>query len=129
MINGVLVERTIKDVEPALRTNSEGLKKVLDDLVKQYKSKQDEMEKWKVSFSNPFVIRLSPLSLLMARGPLTRRSKRYRLIERTIVEEEQHPGCAAVIVAHRVLLHLCMGGVTANSICRGCLGILENASK
>ncbi len=58
MINGVLVERTVKDVEPALRTNSEGLKKVLDDLVKQYKSKQDEMEKWKVSFSNPLAIRL-----------------------------------------------------------------------
>jgi len=48
MINGVLVERTVKDVVPALRTNAEGLKKVLDDLVKQYKVKQDELEKWKV---------------------------------------------------------------------------------
>jgi prefoldin subunit 2 len=48
MINGVLVERTIQDVVPALRTNAEGLKKVLDDLVKQYKAKQDELEKWKV---------------------------------------------------------------------------------
>jgi len=47
MINGVLVERTVKDVVPALQTNSEGLKKVLDDLLKQYKSRQDEMEKWK----------------------------------------------------------------------------------
>ncbi|KAK4237147.1 putative prefoldin subunit 2 [Achaetomium macrosporum] len=47
MINGVLVERTVKDVVPALRTNAEGLKKVLDDLVKQYKTKQDELEKWK----------------------------------------------------------------------------------
>ncbi|KAL2016426.1 hypothetical protein VTK56DRAFT_3547 [Thermocarpiscus australiensis] len=47
MINGVLVERTVKDVIPALRTNAEGLKKVLDDLVKQYKAKQDELEKWK----------------------------------------------------------------------------------
>ncbi|KAK3310087.1 Prefoldin beta-like protein [Chaetomium strumarium] len=47
MINGVLVERTVKDVIPALRTNAEGLKKVLDDLVKQYKVKQDELEKWK----------------------------------------------------------------------------------
>ncbi|KAK4129602.1 hypothetical protein N657DRAFT_86126 [Parathielavia appendiculata] len=47
MINGVLVERTVKDVVPALRTNAEGLKKVLDDLVKQYKAKQDELEKWK----------------------------------------------------------------------------------
>lgn len=48
MINGVLVERTVQDVIPALRTNAEGLKKVLDDLVKQYKAKQDELEKWKV---------------------------------------------------------------------------------
>ncbi|KAL2260861.1 hypothetical protein VTK26DRAFT_5024 [Humicola hyalothermophila] len=47
MINGVLVERTVKDVVPALRTNAEGLKKVLDDLVKQYKLKQDELDKWK----------------------------------------------------------------------------------
>ncbi|KAI8965811.1 Prefoldin beta-like protein [Daldinia sp. FL1419] len=47
MINGVLVERTVQDVIPALRTNAEGLKKVLDDLVKQYKIKQDDLEKWK----------------------------------------------------------------------------------
>jgi len=47
MINGVLVERTVKDVVPALQTNAEGLKKVLDDLVKQYKTKQDDLEKWK----------------------------------------------------------------------------------
>jgi Prefoldin subunit len=48
MINGVLVERTVKDVVPALKTNSEGLRQVLEDLVKQYNSKQTEMEKWKV---------------------------------------------------------------------------------
>jgi len=47
MINGVLIERTVSDVVPALKTNSEGLGKVLDDLVKQYKSKQEEMESWK----------------------------------------------------------------------------------
>ncbi|KAF4123444.1 prefoldin subunit 2 [Geosmithia morbida] len=47
LINGVLVERTVKEVIPALRTNQEGLRKVLDDLVKQYKVKQDELEKWK----------------------------------------------------------------------------------
>ena len=44
----MLVERTVKDVLPALKTNSDGLKQVLDELVKQYKSKQDEMDKWKV---------------------------------------------------------------------------------
>lgn len=39
----------MKDVLPALETNSVGLKKVLDELVKQYKRQQEEMEKWKVS--------------------------------------------------------------------------------
>jgi len=48
MINGVLVERTVADVVPALKTNADGLRKVLDELVKQYRDKQDEMEKWKV---------------------------------------------------------------------------------
>ncbi|KAF2099643.1 Prefoldin beta-like protein [Rhizodiscina lignyota] len=47
MINGVLVERTVKEVVPALKTNSEGLKKVLDGLLGQYKTMQDDMEKWK----------------------------------------------------------------------------------
>lgn len=48
LINGVLVERTVQEVRPALVTNSDGLKKVLDDLVKQYKRQQEDMEKWKV---------------------------------------------------------------------------------
>jgi len=47
MINGVLVERTVKDVVPSLKTNADGLKQVLDELLKQYKGKQDEMESWK----------------------------------------------------------------------------------
>lgn len=51
LVNGVLVERTVKDVVPALKTNSEGLKKVLDELLKQYKRQQDDMEKWKVSYA------------------------------------------------------------------------------
>jgi len=51
MINGVLTERTVTEVVPILKTNSDGLKKALDELVKQYKSKQDEMEKWKVCFA------------------------------------------------------------------------------
>jgi len=52
MINGVLVERTVKDVVPALKTNSEGLKKVLEELMKQYRTKQSEMETWKYA---PFI--------------------------------------------------------------------------
>lgn len=55
MINGVLIERTVKDVIPALKTNSDGLKKVLDELLKQYKVKQDELEKWKVRRSFQFL--------------------------------------------------------------------------
>jgi hypothetical protein len=49
MINGVLVERTVQDVLPQLKTNADGLKKVLDDMLKQYTTKQEELEKWKVS--------------------------------------------------------------------------------
>lgn len=48
MINGVLVERTVQDVLPQLKTNADGLKKVLEDLLKQYTAKQEELEKWKV---------------------------------------------------------------------------------
>lgn len=47
LINGVLVERTIKEILPALVTNSDGLKQVLEELLKQYKAKQDEMDTWK----------------------------------------------------------------------------------
>ncbi|KEF54857.1 prefoldin subunit 2 [Exophiala aquamarina CBS 119918] len=47
LVNGVLVERTVKDVLPALKTNSDGLKQVLEELLKQYKGKEDEMNKWK----------------------------------------------------------------------------------
>ena len=53
LINGVLVERTIEEVLPALTTNSDGLKQVLDELLKQYKGKQEEMDKWKVGVRVP----------------------------------------------------------------------------
>ena len=49
MINSVLVERTVGDVLPALQTNADNLKEVLETLVKQYRTKQEEMEQWKVS--------------------------------------------------------------------------------
>ncbi|KAL5339322.1 Prefoldin beta-like protein [Aspergillus crustosus] len=47
MVNGVLVERTVNDVLPSLKTNSDGLKQVLEELLKQYKSKQTELDNWK----------------------------------------------------------------------------------
>lgn len=56
MVNGVLVERTIEDVLPALKTNSEGLKQVLEEMLKQYKTKQSELDTWK---ARPFYISLT----------------------------------------------------------------------
>ncbi|WFD42732.1 Cochaperone prefoldin complex subunit [Malassezia psittaci] len=52
LIGGVLVERTVQDILPTLKTTYEGLAKVLVDLAKQYKEKevgmreiQQELEK------------------------------------------------------------------------------------
>lgn len=83
LINGVLVERTVKDVVPALKTNQEGLKKVLDDLVKQYKTKQEELDKWKVSllrspFKTPFSHSLWSRFLFLITNKLCRRSTMFK---------------------------------------------------
>ncbi|KAF9506124.1 hypothetical protein BS47DRAFT_1353278 [Hydnum rufescens UP504] len=42
LIGGVLVERTVKDVVPALQTNRNGIQQVLTNLISQYKSKETE---------------------------------------------------------------------------------------
>lgn len=42
LIGGVLVQRTVKDVVPALETNYTGIKEVLETLVKTYKTKEEE---------------------------------------------------------------------------------------
>lgn len=78
LINGVLVERTVNDVLPALQTNADGLKEVLESLVKQYRSKQEEMEKWKVG---------STMSIRCVYCILT---------ADTLAEEEQCPGCSTI---------------------------------
>ncbi|OCH96010.1 Prefoldin beta-like protein [Obba rivulosa] len=44
LVGGVLVERTVKDVVPALNTNREGILKVISNLAEQYKSKDEEFE-------------------------------------------------------------------------------------
>lgn len=88
MINGVLVERTVQDVIPALRTNAEGLKKVLDDLVKQYKIKQDDLEKWKVGRLPELGLRVSWPHSISVVELLT-----YMTV---YTEEEQCPGCPVV---------------------------------
>lgn len=49
MINGVLVEVTVKDVLPPLKTNTDGLKQVGKELEAQLLSKQKELDEWKVS--------------------------------------------------------------------------------
>lgn len=77
MINGVLVERKVGEVMPLLKTNSEGLKKVLEDLLKQYRTQQEDMEKWKV-WSTALILAV-----------------RQRLILVT-TEKAQCPGCTAI---------------------------------
>ena len=42
LIGGVLVERTVVDVVPALETNYTGIKEVLESLMKTYKGKEEE---------------------------------------------------------------------------------------
>lgn len=87
MINGVLVQRTVKDVKPVLETNTEGLKKVLDDLVKQYKQQQEEMEKWKVC---GFVLSLLHLLIFWMKWHSPRRLGRrnFLLIKAGYLEDE-----------------------------------------
>ena len=81
MINGVLVERTVKDVIPALKTNSDGLKKVLEELVKQYKKQQDDMEKWKVGLLFVHTNDIPPMHDYKYR--LTQQSNRRKTISRS----------------------------------------------
>ncbi|PWN89089.1 Prefoldin [Acaromyces ingoldii] len=45
MIGGVLVQRSVKDVLPALEQNVDGLRSVMEGLAKQYKQKDDEAQK------------------------------------------------------------------------------------
>lgn len=78
LINGVLVERTVKDVLPALKTNLDGLKQVLEELLKQYKGKQDEMDKWKAS----------PV-------PVSTQSDNADI---QVAEKEQHPSSAESVI-------------------------------
>ncbi|CAO3635816.1 unnamed protein product [Cunninghamella blakesleeana] len=42
MVGGVLVERTIKEVLPALETNYDGIQQVIQSLLQSYKRKEEE---------------------------------------------------------------------------------------
>lgn len=52
LIGGVLVERTVKEVLPALQTNLEGLKQILETLLKQYKQKESELQDFQREYAN-----------------------------------------------------------------------------
>ncbi|XP_006456818.1 hypothetical protein AGABI2DRAFT_139452 [Agaricus bisporus var. bisporus H97] len=47
LIGGVLVERTVKDVVPALQTNCDGIRTAVNGLAEQYKTKEEELEDFK----------------------------------------------------------------------------------
>jgi hypothetical protein len=73
MVNGVLVERTVADVLPTLKTNSDGLKQVLEDMLKQYKSKQSELDSWKVRLAT---LMSSPVQIVQRVANFWRNRKR-----------------------------------------------------
>lgn len=112
MINGVLVERTVGEVLPTLQTNADGLKEVMESLVKQYKTKQEEMEKWKVC--------LPPVECSTSRS----------IVANSITEEEQRPSGSTVRPLHRYHLlvwtvsissaGLDLTGATTAKICAEC---------
>ncbi|WWC57568.1 uncharacterized protein I303_100100 [Kwoniella dejecticola CBS 10117] len=47
LIGGTLVKRNVVDVIPNLETNFNGIKEVLESLVKNYKNKEGEFEAWR----------------------------------------------------------------------------------
>jgi len=51
LVGGVLVERTVKDVVPALQTNRDGIRKVIANLTEQYKSRENDLESFKKEYN------------------------------------------------------------------------------
>ncbi|KAF8165569.1 Prefoldin beta-like protein [Crassisporium funariophilum] len=51
LIGGVLVERTVKDVNPALRTNRDGIRKVVATLAEQYTTKEKDLDTFKRQYN------------------------------------------------------------------------------
>jgi len=51
LIGGVLVERTVKDIVPALQTNQDGIRKVISGLTDQYKTKEGDFESFKRDYN------------------------------------------------------------------------------
>ncbi|KAF8351654.1 Prefoldin beta-like protein [Amanita rubescens] len=51
LVGGILVERTVKDVVPALQTNRDGIRKVIANLAEQYKSREKDFESFKEEYN------------------------------------------------------------------------------
>ncbi|GAA96136.1 uncharacterized protein L969DRAFT_43240 [Mixia osmundae IAM 14324] len=51
MIHGVLVERTVKDVLPALETNFSGIREILQSLAAQYKKQEEDFQRWQKTYN------------------------------------------------------------------------------
>ncbi|PPQ65368.1 hypothetical protein CVT24_011478 [Panaeolus cyanescens] len=51
LIGGVLVERTVKEVNPALKTNRDGIQKVIATLAEQYKAKEKDLDAFRRSYN------------------------------------------------------------------------------
>jgi len=50
LIGGVLVERTVKDVFPQIKTNRDGIKRVVANLTEQYKANEAEFDGFKKDY-------------------------------------------------------------------------------
>lgn len=50
MVGGTLIESTVKEVVPALESNSSNLKTVIETLSKDLRKTQEELTKWKVKY-------------------------------------------------------------------------------
>ncbi|KAF9077031.1 Prefoldin beta-like protein [Rhodocollybia butyracea] len=50
LIGGVLVERTVKDVVPALQTNRDGIHTAVKTLAEQYENKEKDFETFKQDY-------------------------------------------------------------------------------
>ncbi|PFH51300.1 hypothetical protein AMATHDRAFT_75028 [Amanita thiersii Skay4041] len=51
LVGGILVERTVKDVVPALQTNRDGIRKVIANLTEQYNTKEREFDSLKKEYN------------------------------------------------------------------------------
>ncbi|KAI9292668.1 Prefoldin beta-like protein [Neoconidiobolus thromboides FSU 785] len=56
LIGGVLVERTVKEILPTLKANHDGIAKLIESLVKNYKAKDEEFKK----FQQDYKVRIAP---------------------------------------------------------------------